>query len=106
MICKSKLNKNLDALGFRESTPGTDYIRMACEIVDKQRDAMMCKEIYPGIAKAVGRTPAAVERCMRSAIEVAMRSPAWEIAWRELGGWGHPTNGEVIRRLARESDEN
>ena len=104
MICKNKLNKNMDALGFRESMPGTEMVRMAVGIVDRERTAMMCKEIYPGIAKATGRTPAAVERGMRTAIEAAMRSPAWESAWREMGGWGRPTNSEVIRRLARDSN--
>ena len=103
MICKKKLNRNMDALGFRESHPGTEYIRMAVQMVDKQRDSMMCKEIYPGIAKATGRTPGAIERGMRIAIDAAMRSPMWENEWREMGGWGHPTNAEVIRRLARES---
>lgn len=104
MICKSKLNKNMDTLGFKASLPGTEYIRMGIQMVDEQRNAMMCKEIYPGIAKATGRTPAAIERSMRTAIDAAMRSPTWESAWREMGGWGHPTNAEVIRRLVRESD--
>jgi len=106
MICKSKLNRNMDALGFKESLPGTEYIRTACSMVDANRSAMMCKEIYPGIAKAAGRSPAAIERGMRTAIEAAMRSPTWETSWREMGGWGHPSNAEVIRRLVRESDAN
>ena len=103
MICKQKLNKNLDNLGFRESTPGTEYIRMGIQMVDERRTAMMCKEIYPGIAKAAGRTPAAIERCMRTAINAAMESPTWETAWRDMGGWGRPTNSELMHRLARES---
>ena len=104
MICKKKLNECMDNLGFRESTPGTDFIRMGCDMVDKQRNAMLTKEIYPGIARATGRTPAAVERSMRTAIDAAMRSPTWESAWQQMGGWGHPTNNEVIRRLVREAD--
>lgn len=103
MICKQKLNKNMDALGFRESYNGTDYIRTAVAMVDAERSAMMCKDIYPGLAKATGMTPARIERSMRTAISAAMQSPTWERAWREMGGWGAPTNSEVIRRLARES---
>lgn len=103
MICNQKLNKNLDALGFRESTTGTDYIRAGVAIVEAQRSAMMCKDVYPTLAKAAGTTPGRVERAIRTAIDTAMRSPMWEEAWREMGGWGHPTNSEMLRRLARES---
>lgn len=103
MICNQKLNKNMDALGFRESCSGTEMIRAGVAMVDAQRSAMMCKDIYPALAKAAGTTPARVERAMRAAISAAMRSPSWDSAWREIGGWGHPTNSEMLRRLARES---
>lgn len=107
MICNQKLNKNLDALGFRESYTGTDYIRAAVAMVEAQRDVMMSKDIYPALARAGGRTPASVERSIRTAISAAMESPTWDFSWREMGGWGRPTNSELIHRLARESaDEN
>ena len=105
MIDKQKMNRNLDALGFKESTPGTEYIRMGIQMVDENRQAMMCKEIYPGIARATGRTAGSIERAMRTAVDAAARSPHFNEAWAEMGGWGHPTNGEIIRRLARESYE-
>ena len=102
MICKSKLYRTMDSLGYPEALKGTHYIRSGVAMVDAQRSAMMTKEIYPAIARAAGDTPVRVERAMRAATAAAMRSPAWGAAWRELGGWNHPTNSEVIRRLARE----
>lgn len=102
MICKSKLQRAMDGLGYRESSIGTEYIRAAVGMVDAERTVMMCKDVYPAIARAAGTTPARVERCIRSATDAASRSPMWDKEWREMGGWGHPTNNELIRRLARE----
>lgn len=102
MISYEKLYKVMDKLGYRESTRGTECIRMGVEMVDKDPTAMMCKNIYPDIGKIIGQTPARVERIMRSATSTAMRSPDWSSEWKEIGGWGPPTNSEVIRRLARE----
>lgn len=102
MICNKKLNETLNRLGYCEVTSGTDYIRAGVAMVDAERKAMMCKDIYPALAKAAGTTSSRVERAMRAATAKAMRSPEWEKEWREIGGWSHPTNGEVIRRLARE----
>lgn len=102
MICKKKLYDTMDKLGFSEKTPGTQHIRAAVSIVDQDRRAMMCKDIYPTIAKANGKTSAAIERSMRTAISKAMNSPTWEHEWREIGGWNFPSNSEVILRLARE----
>ena len=102
MICKSKLQRTMDRLGYRESMIGTDYIRSGVAMVDADRSVMMCKDVYPAIARAAGATPARVERAIRSATEAAQRSPMWDKEWREMGGWGHPTNNELLRRLARE----
>lgn len=106
MICKQKLYKTMDRLGYKECTKGTAYIRAAVAMVDAERSAMMCSEIYPGIARAHGDTPTRVERAMRAATAAAQRNPAWDREWRELGGWDQPSNSEVIRRLARECGEN
>ena len=102
MICKKKLNEAMDRLGYSEANSGTEFTRAGVAMVEANRRAMMCKDIYPALAKAAGTTPTRVERCMRHATERAMRSPMWEHEWRELGGWNHPTNSEVLRRLARE----
>lgn len=102
MICKQKLYNAMDRLGFRESNPGTRHIRAAVEIVDRDHAAMMCKDVYPALAKENRRSPAAIERSMRTAIAAASSSPMWEKEWREIGGWNRPSNSEVVRRLARE----
>lgn len=102
MIDYAKLYRLMDGLGFREATCGTAMIRVAVDIAEADPGAMMCKDIYPEVAKLMGSTVARVERAIRAAVDVAQRSPNWAEAWREMGGWGEPTNGEVIRRLARE----
>ena len=99
----AKLNKMLDDLGFRESTAGTNDIRRAVDIVADNHAAMMCKDVYPALAGGDRAEMARIERRMRGAIATAMQSPNWDNAWRNLGGWGKPTNSELIRRLAREA---
>lgn len=102
-ISTPKLTRTMDRLGYAESTIGTRYLRQAVEIAEGLTRVMVCKDIYPEVAKLNGVAPANVERAIRTATEKAMRSPFWEYNWRELGGWGHPTNAEVIARLARET---
>lgn len=102
MICKSKLYKTMDELGYSESLCGTRYIQSAVNLVSADRSISMMKEVYPAVARAAGTSAQRVERAMRTATEAAMRSPNWQWAWREIGGWNHPTNSEVIHRLARE----
>lgn len=97
-----KLIRQMDALGFVEATVGTRYIREAVEIAHELDRAMMCKDIYPELAKRHGVTPAAVERAIRTAVAKAKGSPFWDFQWREIGGWGVTTNSEVIMRLLRE----
>lgn len=101
-IKHQQLFRMMDKLGYAESTPGTQYIRDAVEIAAGMERAMMCKNIYPQIAKKYGITAAAVERAMRTATGKATRSPSWDFNWKELGGWNEPTNSEVIMRLLRE----
>lgn len=101
-ISLQRLYRIMNGLGFAESTIGTKYIREAVEIAADLDRVMMTKHIYPAIAKAHGEAPMAVERAIRTAISKATRSPMWEWAWREIGGWNEPTNSEVIMRLTRE----
>ena len=101
-ISIQKVMRIMDKLGFAESTIGTRYIREAVKIAAGMTHAMMTKDIYPGVAKMYGITTCAAERCMRTAVEKARRSPNWEYNWREIGGWNDPTNAEVIMRLVRE----
>lgn len=101
-ISLQRLYRIMNGLGFAESTIGTKYIREAVEIAANLDRVMMTKHIYPAIGKAHGEPAAAVERAMRTAISKATRSPMWDWAWREIGGWNEPTNSEVIMRLCRE----
>lgn len=105
MYSRKKCNELMDGLGFKESYRGTDYFRTGVAMVCAQRNISMTKELYPALARATDTTPAAVERCMRSALEAATESPMWDYNWRRMGGWDCPTNSEVLRRLAREMDE-
>ena len=105
MIEYQKIVRKMDSLGYAESTIGTRMFRDAVQMVDENSRAMFCKDIYPALAKKYGCTPSAVERAMRSATQKARRSPSWEFAWRNLGGFNTPTNGEVVWRLVRECAE-
>lgn len=98
----NRVCRMMDQLGYAESTIGTRYIRTAVQIVTHEMRPMMCKHVYPGVAKEYGVTPAEVERAIRNATEKAQGSPMWDFEWKELGGWNKPTNSEVIMRLARE----
>lgn len=108
MINRKKLNATMGRLGFQERYVGTEYLRMACDIIDRDRRAMMCKEIYPAIARArAGATFASVERSIRESINRAKESPYWEEEWRSLGGTSCTYNSEVMHRLTTEcQDEN
>lgn len=105
MYCRKKCMKMLDEMGFRPTRSGTEYIAQGVERVMADRRASMTKDIYPGIAAAVGRSPKAIERAMRSALEDAQNNPDWEWQWGRIGGWDNPTNREVLHRLARALDE-
>lgn len=104
-MSKSNIYKHLDRLGYPAACTGTDYIATAITICLADRDARMCKDIYPGIAAATGKSWASIERAMRTATDAAMRSPVWTAAWREIGGVNEPTNSEVCHRIAREIRE-
>ena len=97
----TQIMRNMDKLGFAESTCGTTYIREAVKLAAEYDRAMMCKDIYPRLSRMYATSPTAIERAMRTAIEKAMRSPSFEYAWREMGGWGKPSNAEMIFRLLR-----
>ena len=100
-MCMQPIRRAMDNLGFCESTIGTRYIREAIQIASGILRPMMCKDIYPEIAKRYGTSPANIERSIRKAIEVAKRSPHWEIGWTQIGGWQHTTYEEIILRLLR-----
>lgn len=99
---EKKLVKMMDGLGFKESTSGTADIRRGVQIIAANPDAMLCKDVYPALCGGDRRGAARIERRMRNAIQAAMQNPNWGEAWTGLGGWGKPSNSELMRRLARE----
>lgn len=97
-----KIYKQLDRLGYPAHLLGTGYLADAVRIAMDNRGALMCKDVYPAIAEARNISMNAVERNIRSATQVAIKSPVWEREWRELGGvCARPTNSEAIHRVAR-----
>lgn len=103
MIHERKLQLLMDGLGFRERDCGTDLVRQGVRIMDADPTARMMKEVYPVIGEAARMNYRQVERNMRGAVQAAMRSPTWGVTWQGIGGWGRPSNCELLRRLARES---
>ena len=105
-INEKKLTKALDDLGFQKSHVGTEYIKAGARIMAKDRNAMVCKDVYPTLGGGTRSGFSRVERSMRDALQAAMRNPNWHSVWTGMGGWGKPTNKELLHRLAREcSDE-
>lgn len=98
-----KIDTALKELGHPENQLGTGYLRLACR--EWYPGIMLTKELYPGIAKAVGSTPSRVERAMRHSIETAwMRSPL-DTQLRYFGNTidpqrGKPTVGEYVATVA------
>ena len=86
MVAMQKLIRTMDRLGYAESTIGTKYLREAVEIAEGLTRLMVCKDVYPEVAKRNGVSPANVERAIRTATEKATRSPSWDFNWREIGG--------------------
>ena len=100
----SKIDKMMRELGHPEHLLGTNYIRVA---VDLYRPGMsMTKELYPGIAAAVGSTPSRVERSIRHSIETAWQRGSTEVQLRMFGYTvdpqrGKPTVSEYVATMAR-----
>ena len=104
MINEKKLDDTLMELGHPEHLAGTECLRIGAALYN--RDALMTKELYPAIAKAVGSTPSRVERAMRHSISTAWTRGSTEAQLRFFGysvnpNTGVPTVGEYLARLSR-----
>ena len=104
MINEQKLDDILLELGHDDFSLGTAYLRQAVKTYEP--GMTMTKDLYPGVAKAVGSTGARVERCMRHSIEKAWMRGSEEARLRYFGNSidpqsGRPTVGEYVARLAR-----
>lgn len=99
-----KLDSIMLELGHRDNILGTGYLQIGAAMYE--RGMSMTKELYPGIAKAVGSTPSRVERAMRHSIETAWDRGSMEAQLKYFGhsinpGRGVPTVGEYIARITR-----
>lgn len=108
MINEQKLDDILLELGHDDFNLGTAYIRQA--VKDYRPGIAMTKELYPGLARAVGSSPARVERMMRHSIEKAWARNDFQgqlkyFGWSVDPDRGRPTVGEYVARLARICDE-
>lgn len=66
------LTEELEKRGYNEAWSGTQSIRQAIDYcLTAERTPAMTKELYPALAKAAGKSPAAVERSMRYAVSRA-----------------------------------
>lgn len=108
MVNEQKLDEILLELGHDDFNRGTAYIRGA---VKRYTPGMaMVKELYPGLARAVGSTGPRVERLMRHSIEKAWGRNDFHVQQKYFG-WsvdperGKPTVGEYVARLHRLCDE-
>ena len=104
MVNEQKLDEILLELGHDDFNRGTAYIR---EAVKRYEPGMaMVKELYPGLARAVGSTGPRVERLMRHSIEKAWARNDFQgqlkyFGWSVDPDKGRPTVGEYVARLAR-----
>jgi two-component system response regulator (stage 0 sporulation protein A) len=103
-VNKEKLEEVMLELGHTEASRGTEYLRMACDIYD--REMAMCKELYPTLAKVAGSTSSRVERAMRHSIESAWLrgnpSMQHEVFGHSIDpARGKPTVKEYLGRMTR-----
>ena len=104
MINEQKLDAILLELGHDDFSRGTAYLRQAVKMYEPGMP--MTKDLYPGVAKAVGSTGARVERCMRHSIEKAwlrnnLQGQLKYFGWSVDPDRGRPTVGEYVARLAK-----
>ena len=104
MINEQKLDAILLELGHDDFSRGTAYLRQAVKMYEP--GMTMTKDLYPGVAKAVGSTASRVERCMRHSIEKAwlrnnLQGQLKYFGWSVDPDRGRPTIGEYVARLAK-----
>ena len=108
-VNEKEVKEAMLSLGHPDHLAGTEYLQIAVGLYE--RDCSMTKEIYPGIAAAVGSTATRVERCMRHSIETAWIRGSMDAQQRIFGYTvdpkkGRPTVGEYIARMANYCREN
>lgn len=106
MIDSEKLDFYLMQLGHDDFVRGTEFLRQAVRIWDREGHPALTDLLYPEIAAANQSTPARVERAIRHSIEkawgrgnTAMQHKIFGYSYSPI--IGKPTNGGYIARLAR-----
>lgn len=100
-MSKSKAIEMLDRMGYDPNLIGTEYTQEAVAYMMAKSDASMTHDVYPAIAAARDVNWKSVERAMRYALRWAEESPNFRTCWHRMGAWREPTNGAVVRRVAR-----
>jgi DNA-binding response OmpR family regulator len=102
---KSYISNLLLTLGIPTKLKGYGYLREAVQLMAKDPDQSVTKELYPAVAEVCGGAAVHVERSVRSAISAAWERKDEEL-WRQYfpadgDGFIHrPTNASFITRLA------
>lgn len=95
----------LQSLGLAPRADGFSYLLEAIPKYQQDHRQALTKELYPDIARIVQKSPACVERSIRSAIEGAWKRSGYR-SWQNLfptGPYGtvaRPSNGEFIHAVA------
>ena len=98
---RMKIRKCVSDLGISPQLRGARYLEDAAYA---WRPGMLMKEIYPAVAKAHGATWQQVERCIRTALEVAWAGKRGTTAMivEVFGLWAldqRPKVGEAIAQI-------
>ena len=92
-------------IGIPTNLMGFDYIVEAIKMMMNSKKMAMTKEVYPLIAKQFNTTPAKVERCIRTGIEVAFDDSNLEtLQYYFKNSYsaekGRPTNSQFLTLVA------
>lgn len=83
----------LTEMGVPRHLKGWRTAVAAVELALEQEDALLTKDIYPGVGKAVGCTAAAAERRLRDAVEWMWDHAPASMASAYFPGWAADLNG-------------
>ena len=97
---KEGIEGYLKQLGIFPDKIGYTYLKMAIEICMKKSGIMICKDVYPEIAKQYNTSPACVEKNIRTAIKSGMSHGDKQIFDEIFGNSERLTNTKFITTLA------
>ena len=105
MIDNEKLDFYLMQLGHDDFVRGTEFLRQAVRIWDREGHPALTDLLYPEIARRYNTTNGKVERAIRNAVEISWERGNRRTFERMFGysmesGQGRPTNSEYIAAIA------